>query len=32
MVLDYREMNKWIEADTYPLPLIQEILHTATSH
>ena len=32
MVLDYREMNKRIQGDTYPLPLISEILHAASSH
>ena len=32
IVIDYREMNKRIKADTYPLPLIQEILHEIAGH
>ncbi len=32
MVIDYRQMNKQIRADTYPLPLISEILHDIAGH
>ena len=32
IVVDYREMNKRIKADTYPLPLISEIQHEISGY
>lgn len=32
VVIDYRELNKRIKADSYPLPLIQEILQESAGH
>lgn len=32
MVIDYREVNKRIKSDTYPIPLISEILQESSGH
>eukprot|EP00923_Selenidium_pygospionis_P008227 GHVN01013897.1.p1 GENE.GHVN01013897.1~~GHVN01013897.1.p1 ORF type:complete len:1133 (+),score=49.16 GHVN01013897.1:160-3558(+) len=32
IVIDYRDVNAKIKADTYPIPLIQEILHEVEGH